>query len=303
MTANCLPAPAAQSHRRGILWMLLTVVLFVAMDTTAKKLGESYPVPQVVWARYAFHLLLVVAILRTGVTRVVSSRRLGLQLMRSALMLCITFLFFQGLKRMPLAETNAVMAISPVLITALSVPLLGEAVGPRRWLSVLAGLAGALIIIRPGVGAMQLAALFPLGAAFCYALYQVTTRMMSRSDPPMTTLFFTAFIGAVVMSAWVPFLWVAPDATGWLLMAAVGVFGGLSHLTLIKALQAAPASTVAPFSYTNLLWSVPFGFLVFGDLPDAWTVFGAAFIVGSGLYIYRRERVLQVETPRPAAPS
>ena len=293
MTANCVPAPAEHTHRRGILWMLLTVVLFVAMDTTAKKLSQSYAVPQIVWARYAFHLLLVILILRTRVTSVVSSRRIGLQLMRSALMLCITFLFFQGLKRMPLADANAVMAIAPVLITALSVPLLGEAVGPRRWLSVVAGLTGALIIIRPGIGTVQLAALFPLGAAFCYALYQVTTRMMSQSDPPMTTLFFTAFIGAVVMSAWVPFHWTAPDATGWILMAMVGAFGGLSHFSLIKALQAAPASTVAPFSYTNLLWSVPFGFFVFGDLPDAWTVFGAAFIVGSGLYIYRRERVLR----------
>jgi len=189
-----------------------------------------------------------------------------------------------------LATAATMMYAAPLMVTALAAPMLGERVGPRRWAGVLIGFAGALIILRPGTSAMQLAVLLPLGAAAMYALYQVTTRMLAGSDSASTTIIYTASVGVVVMSALVPFFWTAPSPEQWGLLVLTGVFGGLGHFTLIKAFEAAPAATVTPFGYSSLIWATLWGFLVFGDLPDLWTITGAGVIVGSGLYIFHREQ-------------
>lgn len=270
--------------------MLLTALLFVSMDALAKQLSQVYPVAQVVWARYLFHVLLMALFLGRRLPATLRTGRLGLQLLRSLFLLAATALFFTAISLMPLAETSAIMFVAPILVTALSLPLLGERVGPRRWTGVLVGFTGALIIIRPGGGAVQAAALFALGGATSYALYQITTRLLSRSDPPLTTLAYSASLGALASSAAVPFFWVAPDFTGWVTMVGLGLFGGLGHFTLIKAFEAAPAATVTPFGYTSLIWATLYGFFLFGDLPDLWTVVGAAVIAGSGLYIFHREQ-------------
>lgn len=282
------------ANRRGILWMLLAVMMFVALDTLAKLLSETYPVWQIVWARYVFHVALIALVLRGAFPRTLRTRRLPLQLFRSLLLVLTTGLFFLGLSMLQLAEAAAVMLLAPLFITALSVPLLREKVGPRRWAGVAVGLAGALIVIRPGTEVFVLASLFPLAAALINALYHITTRQLSRSDPSMTTLAYSALVGAVIMSIGMPFFWVTPDLLGWIMMIAVGLIGGISHFCLIKAYEA-PAAVVAPFAYSNIVWAVVFGLVIWGDLPDIWTLVGAAILVASGLYVFHREQVRKQE--------
>ena len=285
------PRQPLSESGRGIAWMLLTTVLFVSMDTLAKHLTSLYPVPEVVWARFAFHALFVTLFMWRGLRARIVTRRPGLQFLRSALLMCTTILFFSGLSFLPLAECSAMVQVGPLIITALSVPLLGEQVGIRRWTGVVAGFAGALIIIRPGSEAMQLAILLPLAAAVTNALYQITTRVLSRSDNVFTTLFYTPLIGTLLASAFLPLVWQAPDLEGWALLALLGLIGAVSHFTLIKAFTAAPAATVAPFGYSALIWATLFGLVAFGDFPDHWTIAGALVIAGSGIYILHREHV------------
>jgi drug/metabolite transporter (DMT)-like permease len=275
---------------RGILWMLLTIVLFVSMDTIGKYLTQSYPVIQVTWARFFFHALWLGLFLGRRLPTVVRTRNPRLQLARGCLMLLANTLFVAGVSVMSLVDTTSILLTNPLIVTALSVPLLGEKVGPRRWACVAAGCVGALIIIRPGFGMMQWAALLPLGAACCFALFQIITRRLSQTDEPLTTLFYTISVGTPVTTLIMPFVWVMPDWQGWLLMAAMGLIGGVSHFTLIKAFATAPAAVVSPFTYTNLLWATLFGFIIFGELPDRWTVIGALIIVVSGLYAFFREQ-------------
>lgn len=271
--------------------MLLTMFLFVSMDAIAKHLTASYPVPQVVWARYVFHVLLLFAWLGSRAPSVLRTRRLGLQLGRSLLLLLTTFFFFTALSFMALVDASVIMFIGPIVLTLLAALILREHVGARRWSGVIIGFIGALIVIRPGTSMVQPSAIFAVAAACCYALYQITTRQLSHYDAPLTTLAYTAVVGALLSSFAVPFGWTWPDAAGWAWMALVGLIGGIGHFCVIKSFQVAPAAVIAPFGYTSIVWSVSFGFVIFGDLPDVWTIIGGAIIIGSGIYILHRERV------------
>ena len=182
------------------------------------------------------------------------------------------------------------MLLAPIFVTALSWPILKEYVGPRRWTGILIGFVGAMIIIRPGSGSVDTALMFPLGAAILYSLYQISTRMLRHADSVMTTLLYSALIGTVITTITVPFFWITPGLTDWALMVGLGVFGGLGHFALIKAYSVAQAATVAPFSYSNMIWSISYGYLFFGDWPDNWTLIGAGVIIASGLYIFFREQ-------------
>lgn len=275
---------------RGIAWMLATMLMFSCINATAKILTQTLPVLEVVWARYFFQMLLLMLLLRHRLPRVVVTANLKLQIARSLLLLATTALFFTGLASIPMAEATSVMFVAPILVTALSLPILGEQVGPRRWVGVAIGFVGALIIIRPGLGVMQPAILFPLGAACFHALYQLSTRVLSRTDSTMTTLVYSASTGAVIMSIAVPFFWIMPTPFEMVLMVVLGLFATLGHFCMIKAFEVAPPAIVAPFHYTNLLWATLFGYILFTDLPDIWTVTGALIIAASGLYIFHRER-------------
>lgn len=275
---------------RGIAWMLLSVLIASGMDAISKYLGQTYPVPQIVWARYIFQAVVVILALWPRLPVLVRTQRLGMQLLRSAMLLGATVTFLFGLQRIPLAEASSILFLAPLIVTALSLPFLREYVGARRWAAVFLGFVGALIVIRPGGGFLHIWAVFPLVTAFLYALYMVTTRQLSRTDSSLTTLIYTASVGTLVMSAVVPFVWVAPDAQGWVLMVVLGVMGGANHLALILAFKAAPAAVVSPFDYSRLIWATILGFLLFNDLPDVWTITGAALIVGSGLYVFYREQ-------------
>lgn len=291
MSTPAISLSVPENHRHGIYWMLLTMFLFVSMDTLAKYLTARYPVSQVVWARYMFHVLLLFAWLGTRAPAVLRTRRLRLQLGRSLLLFLTTFFFFTALSFMPLVDASVIMFIGPIVLTVLAAVILREHVGARRWCGVLLGFTGALIVIRPGTAMLQPAAVFAVAAAVSYALYQITTRQLSYSDAPLTTLSYTALVGALVGSLFAPFGWIWPDAQGWTMMALAGLIGGLGHFCVIKSFQVAPAAVVAPFGYTSIIWSASLGYLVFGDLPDAWTIGGGALIIGSGIYILHRERV------------
>ena len=284
-----LPTLEKENIPRGMLWMICTMFLFVTMDTVAKHLSQTYPVFQVVWARFAFHLITVAILFRSQILQAVRSRNLKLQLIRSCLIVLTTFLFFTGLSRATLATATTMMFLSPIYVTLLSIPILGETVGLRRWLGVLAGFTGALIIIRPGSDAFDSASLFLLAAPLCNALYQLMTREARKYDSENVTLLYTAVVGVLLTSATLPFNWVTPDASAWVLLALTGALGCISHLCLIRAFRSAPASAVVPLSYTSLIWATLYGYILFDNLPDGWTLTGAAIIVTSGAYIFFRE--------------
>jgi drug/metabolite transporter (DMT)-like permease len=275
---------------RGVLLLVSAILLFGLMDSLAKHLSQTYHVFQVVWARYVFHIaFLLPLLLRDDPLQLFRTERLGLQLFRSFMLLNSTCLFFLAISLMPLAEAAAITAVSPLFVTALSVPILGEKVGLRRWTAVCIGFAGVMIIIRPGPNVVNPWAFLPVLNALSFAFYTLTTRSLSRTEAPMTTLFYSAITGALVISAVVPFFWLTPDLWGWIMLATVGLIGGFSHLLLIRAYDCATASVLAPYSYTQLVWMAFLGYLFFGNLPDGWTIVGAVVVVGSGLYVFYRE--------------
>lgn len=297
MTAASEP-PAAGERARGVSWMLLGMALVTSSNPLVKVLTQSYPVIEVLWGRYVFQLLFLVLLFRARLPRAMATKRPGLQLVRSGFQLSFALFFYAGLAFLSLAAANALLYVSPLLVTALSVPLLGERVDVRRWAGVAVGFAGALLIVRPGSDAMQVAALLPLAAACFSGFYQLSTRMLSHTEGVATTFTYTSVVGAVVTSLAVPFLWTTPDAWGWLLMAGVALLTWIGHFAIVKAFSLAPASVVTPYTYTVLVWAALYGFVLFGEVPDASTVAGAAVIAASGLYVFHRER--RARDARPA---
>lgn len=283
------PVSPTDNARAGIIWMLLTMLMFVCMDTCAKILVQVYPTMQVVWARYFFQVVILLLVLAPRMATLVKTASLPFQLIRSIFLLGATLCFFTGLNTVPLAEASAIMYTAPLIVTALAPFILKEKVGIRRWASVLVGFVGALVIIRPGQSALGIGAIWMLGAAASYACYQLSTRALSYQDSPLTTLFYSALLGAIVMSAVVPFNFQMPDTMGWFLMFLAGVFGTVGHYCMIKAFTNAEASEIAPYTYSNLIWATIIGFVVFGTLPDIWTYVGAGIIIAAGLYIMHRE--------------
>ena len=205
-------------------------------------------------------------------------------------MLATTTLFFLGITTIQLATASTIMFLTPILITILAIPLLGESVGIRRWVGVLVGFSGALVVVRPGTGSIEIGIIFLLAAALSNAFYQITTRKVRTNDHPITSLLYTGLIGTIGTSILVPSYWQWPAIQHIPLFLLLGLVGSISHLCLIKAFRLAPASVVAPFGYTGLVWSIIFGFVLFADLPDRWTVIGASIIITSGLYIFHREQ-------------
>jgi len=282
---------ALSPEARGILAVILAFLMFSVMGTVAKHLmGEMHPV-QVVWARYASQTLCIVVVLAPRLGSMVRTSHLSLQLLRSLFLFGATLLFFTGLQVMKFAEAAALLQTAPLIITALAGLVLGEIVGIRRWIGVFVGLIGALIIIRPGLDVFQPAALLPLSAACCLGAFQIFTRRFSGADGIGTTLLYSTGVGTLIASVAVPFFWTPPSLIEAVMMLSIGAVASLGHLSLVYGLGQAPASMLAPFNYTQLVWAAFFGFVFFGELPDAMTVLGATVVVGAGLYIWHRERV------------
>lgn len=289
-------AMPAQNVVLGIGLLVVAMTVIPVMDGLAKLLSANYPVLQITWARYTFHLatMLPVLLWRHGVRTLVPPKA-GLQLLRGACILASTLLFFAGLARMPLANTLALAFISPFVVTALSPWLLGERVGPRRWAAVGCGFLGALIVFRPGFGDFGWEGLLPMGAGVGYACYLILTRRLAGAGPALVTLAYSGLVGTVALSLVVPFVWSPPDAAGWSLMVLMGLLAAVGHFLLIRAFELAPASLLAPLGYGEIVGATAVGYLLFGDFPDRITWIGVTVIVASGLFIVWRER-----TVRPA---
>lgn len=290
-----MSSDSQENRSIGILWMLATMFCFISLDAVMKHLLESYSLVQVTWGRFFFATLVAVAACGPRIGTLVVTRAPGLQLSRSLLLMTTTGVFNAGIRTTPLATATTIMFMSPILVTLLSMPLLGEKVGWRRWAGIVLGFTGAIIVVRPwqeGLGGTGSGMLLLLVAALLNANYQILTRKV-RHDDPLTSLLYTAAAGALVTSAMVPWFWVWPTVFDWLLLVLTGVAGGIGHLCLIRAFRQAPASVVAPFTYSSLVWAALFGFAIWGDWPDLWTWSGAAVIIGSGLYIFHRERQRQ----------
>jgi drug/metabolite transporter (DMT)-like permease len=256
----------------------------------AKYLTRSLPVTEITWLRYvAFVVLAVWLDVRSGPGRF-HVRRPALQVLRGLGLVGSAILFMAALKRMPIAETSAISYVSPALITILSVPVLGEVVGLRRWAAVIVGLLGVLLVVRPGTATFQAAALFPVLSALCWATASVVTRKISSAERATTTLLWSAVVGLVVLSAMLPAVAVWPRPGELALGLLLGLIASTGQYLMVLAYRHAAASLLAPFSYMQLLWSTALGWLVFAAWPDGLALTGAAVIVGSGLVMAGRGR-------------
>jgi len=294
MTSSSIPI---DNRLKGIAWMLATMVCFIALDTMMKYAMQHYSLVQVTWARFFFATVFALLLIHRRFPQLVRSSVPGVQLTRSVLLMVTTGLFNAGIISLPLATATTIMFLSPILVTLLSIGLLGEHVGLRRWFGIAMGLSGAIVIIQPWHSqdsVFTTGVLFMLAAAFTNACYQIATRRV-RFDDPLTSLLFTAGVGAAVTSFMLPGQWSTPDMLGWALMIGSGAMGCLGHLFLIWAFRAAPASVVAPFAYSSLIWSTLFGYVVWRELPGFNVLFGAALIAAAGLYIFFRERQLKAQ--------
>ena len=281
----------------GVGLHLSALLLFVAMDTLVKLLTARYAAPQLMWARFLFGFLVVALALRLSGGRRLPwrSRAPGLQALRSLLLAACNLMFSTALAHLPLTDATAIGFASPLLTVALAAAWLRERVGWCRWLGVCVGMAGVLIALRPpfltgGGSAMHWAALLPLGTAAGFAVYQILTRRLAAVDDPRTTILHTGFAASVATSLALPVVWAPPTATDWGMLVLLGVLGGAGHGLLVLAYARAPASLLAPLSYTQLVWATLAGVLVFADWPDAPTLLGAAIIAAGGVLVALPER-------------
>jgi drug/metabolite transporter (DMT)-like permease len=271
----------------GLLLQFVAIALFVALDTVTKVLTAQYPVPQIVFMRFVFHTLVVALALQLATGRLPwRSRAPGLEVVRSLALLLANGLFVVALYHIPLADASAVTFASPIFTAGLAALVLGEVVGPRRWAGIGVGLVGVMIALRPPflTGEMPHWALFlPLGTAASFGVYQILTRKLSAVDGPSTIILHTGLAAGAVAGLAQPFVWQAPTAWAWLLMVLAGVFGSAGHYLLIQAYSRAPASILAPMTYTQLIWATLSSAVIFGDPPDGWTLLGAAVIATGGI--------------------
>ena len=277
---------------RGVLWMLLGMSCIGVLDGAAKYLGVRLNGIVVAWGYFLATFLCVAAYAfasRASRARPLRSRRPWLQAGRAACLVASLSCLFVSLTYLPLAEATAINFTGPLFIVALSGPLLGERIEIGRWLAVAAGMAGALIVVRPGAAVFHWASLLPLVGAFFFALFNILTRLLRSADSTIVTLFHTFGIGSAIISLALPFVWSAPTPAECLVFAATGVLGFAAHFSIVRSLELADASRVAPLNYVRLVWAIGIGYAVFGDLPGTATLIGGTIIVASGLYVVWRE--------------
>lgn len=287
-----MSAPAARfsPQLKGIAAMALASLLLTIGDAGTKYLTEDYSVGQVLAIRQCFALLAILPYIHwvSGWQAIRVVNRGGVAL-RALFFIGTTWLIVSSFAILPLTLVTAIAFSSPIFVVALSTLVLGERVGPRRWLAVLAGFIGVLVIVRPGGSAFELALILPVLAALSSGLRDIVTRHLSRSDTSIAILFWSMLAVVMasmftVLSGWKP---VTPGAAA--MMAAIGVLNAAAHFLMIDSLRLGDASLVSPFRYTSLVWAAILGILVWNDWPDLWTVAGAAIIVSGGIYIIERE--------------
>ncbi|KRG41347.1 hypothetical protein ARC78_11375 [Stenotrophomonas pictorum JCM 9942] len=293
--------PSTKSPAHAILWMLAAVAFFSLMDAGMKMLSASYPTLQVTMLRGAASLpFVLVWVLATAGPRSIIPVRWGLHLLRGVLGMVMIGCFVYALRTLPLSTAYTLYFVSPLLVAALSVPLLGEHVGPRRWVAIGIGLVGVLVVLRPGVeGIISLPGLMVLVAALAYAIASVTVSLLTRTDTSQSMVVWFLLImavgaGLLAWPQWQPLQWKHAA-----LIAGMGLAGALGQIALTRAFQLGQASLIAPLEYTGLVWVIGLDLLLWGVLPDRWTWLGGAIIVASGLYLLHRERVQQARRTAP----
>lgn len=292
-------APQAHRHPKrndalaGIGLMVSAMVCLSSLDATVKWLGGAgYPVPQVIFVRSLIGLIpIVIFIACQGGAAALATRRPRMHAMRLLFICSGAFAFFWALPRLPLAEATTIAFSTPLFVTVIATLFLGEAVGPHRWGAIAVGFLGVLIVLRPGTGVLQPAAFVVLFAALNYAAMMISARALSDTETAESLIFWTNAGMIPVAGVLVPWNWVAPDATAWAVFAAAGIVGGIGQTLLVLAFRRAEGPVIAPFQYVSLITATFYGWLVWDSLPDAWTLAGAAVIVGAGIYIIRREKL------------
>jgi drug/metabolite transporter (DMT)-like permease len=296
MTSRPTPSASADPREtfKAIGLMALATLCFAALDTTAKYLvgTKGVPVPQVTWLRFAGHGVFSAAVLWPFALRPsLRSAKPLIQVIRSCFMILTTGLNFIALRYLQLDQTITIFFLTPLLVAALAGPLLGEWVGWHRVLAIVAGFAGVLVVMHPGIGTVHWAMLLVLGATIGYALYNIATRYLAAYDPPSVTQTYTPLVGVLVMTPFGLAMWQWPQEWWlWILFGSLGFWGGLGHWLLIIAHKHAPAPVLAPYIYLGLIWMSVAGFLVFDDVPTWWTLGGGAIVILAGLYLLARER-------------
>jgi drug/metabolite transporter (DMT)-like permease len=299
-TANT-PFAGITPEARGALLVVVATGLFAYMDGIAKLLSQRHDPMMVVWARYTGQAALVALMVAPRLRSVLRANAMRLQLLRSAFFFGTTVAAFFAFSMLPLATVTAVFQVAPLAITALAALVLRETVGPRRWMGVAVGFAGAMVIIRPGSAVFEPASLLALVAAMGFAAYTITTRVLSQRDGFWTTYLYSAVVGAALSTLYLPLVWTTPSTDDVWLMVLMAVIGTVGQLVLVYAFTSTASSALAPFTYFSLIAATVLGFLMFGELPDLATVLGATIIVGSGLYVWRREQQRARATERERA--
>ena len=276
---------------KAIFYNLLAWCILPVMDGIAKYLSSDIPVLQIVWARYFFTVVITLTFMLSFFRKqLVWTSKPKLQITRGLILVVANILFFYSISIISLAKALTLAFIAPLIVTALSPFFLGELVGYRRWSAVIIGFLGSLIVIRPGFLEFNTATLAALGTGFFYGIYIIVTRKLHTADTPLLTLLITGVVGAIILSIYMPFAWLAPTSNQWFLMAGIGLCASVGHFFLILSLKYADASRLAPFSYFEIITNVLIGYYFFSDFPDFWTIFGLNVIIFSGLYISLREQ-------------
>ena len=279
---------------KAITFNLLAWVMLPIMDGFAKYLSSDLPVLQITWARYFFTVAFTFPIMFFFYRNQLKwSDKPKLQIIRGLILLIANICFFYAISVISLAKALTLAFVAPLIVTAFSPIFLSEKVGLRRWLAVIIGFIGSLVVIRPGFVEINLASLAALGTGVMYGFYLIITRKLSTSDNPLLTLLLTGVVGAIIISIVMPFVWVKPTLNQWSMMAAIGIFACVGHLFLILSLKYADASKLAPFSYFEIITNIIIGYYFFSDFPDNWTFLGLFIIVISGVYISRRENLVR----------
>ncbi len=274
----------------AILLVVAGVSLFGIMDGIGKLLGASYPVGEIIWARFAFALPVVLLLAaRSAGLKLFATRHPLIQIVRGIIPLAASGLVIVGLGRIPLADFTAISFASPLFVVLLAVPFLGEPMSRTTWIGIALGFAGVMLIARPGESAIAWAALFPLGTAALFGIYQVLTRFVSRDDSALASFALMIGVGFVVATPILLLGWKTPGPADALLFVLTGILFGGGHYFLIRGYSLAGANVLAPFTYAQIIAATLFGLLVFRDMPDAWSITGTALIVAAGLYVLRQK--------------
>ncbi len=280
---------------KAIFYNILAWAILPFMDTIAKYLSSEISFFQITWARYFFTVFFTLPFMflffRKNLTWTTQPQ---LQIFRGLTLLFANILFFYSISIISMAKALTLAFVAPLITTALSPFFLGEKVGFRRWSAVIIGFIGSLIVIRPGFIELNLASFAALGTGFFYGIYLIITRRLHSSDSPLLTLLLTGVVGAIVSSFFVPFVWINLTFTQWSLLALMGIFACLGHLFLILSLRLADASKLAPFGYFEIVTNIILGYYFFGDFPHFWTWVGLTIIICSGIYIFLREKKIEL---------